>query len=149
MTVGNVTSPTETELKDMREAGANLSAYLQGLPVSNYQVPPVTSSAPGGVEVVVNMTLLVVSVSDVNDAENTLTILSYVIFSWTDQALAWNVSDHSGVQSKLNPTIKLKTIVFVGKTNTNPAAHSISFQPLQLFLPMKRGLVFSPVMLIA
>ena len=115
ITGGNSANLTEVELQDMRKAEANLSAYLQGLPVSKYKIPPVTTSAPGGVKVLVNMLLNIISVTDVSDADSMMSTLAELRVSWKDTALAWNVSDYGGVQDVSLPSdsIWTPTVMFI------------------------------------
>ena len=115
ITGGNAANLTDVELQDMRKAEANLSAYLQGLPVSKYKIPPVTTSAPGGVKVLVNMLLNIISVTDVSDADSMMSTLAELWVSWKDTALAWNVSDYGGVQDVSLPSdsIWTPTVMFI------------------------------------
>ena len=49
------------------------------------------------IKVVVNVGIAVVSVRNINDAQQTMTSSIFIDLRWHDKALSWNASDYDGV----------------------------------------------------
>ena len=62
------------------------------------KVAPFVATRGNELKVVVNVGIAVVSVQNINDAQQTMTSSVSIDLRWHDKALSWNTSDYDGVE---------------------------------------------------
>ena len=88
---------TSVDADAIRLATERLHAHLQSLPVVKGKVAPFVETRGNELKVVVNVGIAVVSVLNINDAQQTMTSSISIDLRWHDKALSWNTSDYDGV----------------------------------------------------
>ena len=91
------TDRTSVDADAIRLATERLQAHLQSLPVAKGKVAPLLETRGNEIKVVVNVGIAVVSVLNINDAQQTMTSSVSIDLRWHDKALSWNTSDYDGV----------------------------------------------------
>ena len=91
------TDQTSVDADAIRLAAERLHAHLQSLPVVKGKVAPFLATPGNELKVVVNVGVAVVSVLNINDAQQTMTSSVSIDLRWHDKALSWNTSDYDGV----------------------------------------------------
>ena len=92
------TDQTLVDADAIRVATERLQAHLQSLPVAKGKVTPLLATRDNELKVVVNVGVAVVSVRNINDAQQTMTSSVSFNLRWQDKALSWNTSDYDGVE---------------------------------------------------
>ena len=92
------TDQTSVDSDAIRLATERLHAHLQSLPVVKGEVAPFVATRGNELKVVVNVGIAVVSVLNINDAQQTMTSSVSIEICWHDKALSWNTSDYDGVE---------------------------------------------------
>ena len=93
-----IADQTSADADAIRLATERLQAHLQNLPVAKGKVAPFVETRGNEMKVVVNVGIAVVSVRNINDAQQTMTSIVSIEITWHDKALSWNTSDHDGVR---------------------------------------------------
>ena len=89
-----IADQTSADADAIRLATERLQAHLQSLPVAKRKVAPFVETRGNEIKVVVNA---VISVLNINDAQQTMTSRVSIDLRWHDKALSWNTSDYDGV----------------------------------------------------
>ena len=89
------TDQTSVDADAIRVATERLQAHL---PVAKGKVAPFLATRGNELKVVVNVSVAVFSVLNINDAQQTMTSRVGIPLSWHDKALSWNTSDSDGVE---------------------------------------------------
>ena len=92
------TDRTSVDADAIRLATERLQAHLQSLPVAKGKVAPLLATRGNELKVVVNVSVAVTSVLNINDAQQTMTSSVSIEITWHDKALSWNTSDYDGVE---------------------------------------------------
>ena len=90
-------SSADADADAIRLATERLQAHLQNLPVAKGKVAPFVETRGNEMKVVVNVGIAVVSVRNINDAQQTMTSRVAIDLRWHEKALSWNTSDYDGV----------------------------------------------------
>jgi len=96
-TFGRNADQTSADADAIRLATERLQAHLQSLPVAKGKVAPLLETRGNEIKVVVNVGIAVVSVRNINDAQQTMTSSIFIDLRLHDKALSWNTSDYDGV----------------------------------------------------
>ena len=88
---------TSVDADAIRLATERLQAHLQSLPVAKGKVAPFVETRGNEMKVVVSVGIAVVSVLNINDAQQTMMSSISIDLRWHDKALSWNTSDYDGV----------------------------------------------------
>ena len=92
------TDQTSVDDDAVRLGTERLQAHFQSLPVAKGKMTPLLATRGNELKVVVNIGIAVVSVRNINDAQQTMTSSVGIPLSWHDKALSWNTSDYDGVE---------------------------------------------------
>ena len=91
------TDQTSVDVDAIRLGTERLQAHIQSLPVAKGKVAPFVETRGNEMKVVVSVGIAVVSVLNINDAQQTMTSRVAIDLRWHDKALSWNTSDYDGV----------------------------------------------------
>ena len=89
---------TSVDADAIRLGTERLQAHLQSLPVAKGKVAPLLATRGNELKVLVNVAIAVVSVRNINDAQQTMTSSVSISLRWHDKALSWNTSDYDGIE---------------------------------------------------
>ena len=92
------TDRTSVDADAIRLATERLHAHLQSLPVAKGKVAPFLATRGNELKVVINISVAVFSVLNINDALQIMTSSISIETRWHDKALSWNTSDYDGVE---------------------------------------------------
>ena len=92
-----IAGQSSADADTIRLATERLQAHLQSLPVAKRKVAPFLETRGNEMKVVVSVGIAVVSVLNINDAQQTMTSRVSIDLRWHDKALSWNTSDYDGV----------------------------------------------------
>ncbi|KAK7491392.1 hypothetical protein BaRGS_00017370, partial [Batillaria attramentaria] len=104
----NVVQTTDNSHTDVTQSGTKssersallrLMTHIRKLPVAREKVPPLENRDDGTSKVTVDATIMVGSVLNVDDVQQTVKTVGHLMLLWQDKSLAWNATAYGGIQS--------------------------------------------------
>ena len=98
----NLSWPTE-ETSSRRDAEARLKQFFKNSPVVVETVAPYLLNSSDNLKIPVEVRVIIASVLNIDDVQQTMTSSVYMSVSWKDPTLSWNISEYDGVERLIMP----------------------------------------------